>query len=111
MPSRVPTHRPPASAAAGASGQAHYDRHRRDREARRFYQSPAWRSLRLVKLRRDPLCQDCEGHGRLTPATEVHHELERRDRPDLALDLDNLASLCRPCHNRRRKHAEQPGPA
>ena len=33
-------------------------------------------------------------------ATMVHHVQPLDVRPDLALDLDNLRSLCEVCHNR-----------
>ena len=36
----------------------------------------------------------------MTPATVVHHKRYLRDRPDLALNLDNLESLCNECHYR-----------
>jgi len=51
-----------------------------------------WRRLRLMKLRRDPLCAKCGG-----PATEVHHVQAKRDGGSDA--LDNLQSLCKPCHS------------
>lgn len=34
-------------------------------------------------------------------ATCVHHIVELEDRPDLALDSDNLIALCDRCHNAR----------
>ena len=39
--------------------------------------------------------------GRRWPvlATMVHHKAPLRERPDLALDLNNLMSLCDRCHD------------
>lgn len=67
----------------------------------RFYRSKAWRQARALALRRDMFtCRDCGGR-----ATEVHHvrELnpENIDDPAIALGLDNLMSLCGPCHSAR----------
>lgn len=42
----------------------------------------------------NPLCQRCHR----TPAVDVH-EIKSRARGGSITDLDNLALLCRPCHN------------
>lgn len=76
-----------------------YDRTARDPEAKRFYSSWAWVTLRLSKLREHPLCEMCEAKGLLVPASIVHHRAERTVSPDLELDWDNLQSLCAPCHS------------
>ena len=73
-----------------------------------FYDSAAWAHKRAAILRRDRyLCRECARYGRRTPATVVHHILPVEQRPDLRLDLDNLVSLCDPCHNKR--HPEKGG--
>jgi 5-methylcytosine-specific restriction endonuclease McrA len=84
---------------SGGDAARQYDRHGRDPEAKRFYRSAAWLGIRSIKLRRDPLCERCLARGLLIPATTVHHKRERREAPDLALDLDNLESLCPSCHS------------
>ena len=49
-----------------------------------------------MALQRDHYwCQRC---GRRA-ATTVHHIIPREERPALALDLDNLQSICPQCHN------------
>ncbi|MDL2317673.1 HNH endonuclease [Eubacteriales bacterium OttesenSCG-928-A19] len=59
------------------------------------------------------MCVDCmnqfhDGSGfKPRPATLVHHVVPVTERPDIALDIDNLRSLCDPCHNRR--HPEKGG--
>lgn len=70
------------------------------KERQRFYKGKLWRSTRAVKLRRNPLCEHCEAAGRVTQATQVHHVLERLERPDLAHDLSNLEALCASCHSK-----------
>ncbi len=71
-----------------------------------FYYTMAWR--RVAALRRqmdDHKCAYCverwrAGSGVRPRAAElVHHVIPRSERPDLALDLDNLRSACNTCHN------------
>jgi len=60
-----------------------------------FYHTPAWRRVRRAALIRDGyICQGC--HRR--PAVEVHHIQELERVPELALDVNNLTSLCHECH-------------
>ena len=101
MPRRVPTYRPPYVGPA-ASRKA-YEAQAGRREDDRFYCSRPWRVVRRLKLDLNPLCEECEAKGLIEPATQVHHVKERRDYPELALDLDNLQSLCLACHNGKRK--------
>lgn len=88
-----------------------------DKEAKAFYNSSAWKHKRMEILERDHYeCQDCRrrlraaakegkvlsGRDRkIWPAEEVHHIRELKDHPELALDNDNLVSLCTQCHNLR----------
>lgn len=73
-----------------------------------FYNSTAWKKLRVVALVRDNyLCQPCLRNKRLTTANTVHHIKPRLDHPELALDLDNLESICPSCHN--KEHPEKGG--
>jgi 5-methylcytosine-specific restriction enzyme A len=65
-----------------------------------FYKCREWRSLRLEALERDNNeCQECKRKGKYKRAQNVHHLVEVKDRPDLALTLDNLECVCIPCHN------------
>lgn len=87
---------------------------RYDKKPDPFYKSKAWRQLRLAALQRDHyLCVDCMAANqrgemiRPRPATVVHHVLPVEQRLDLALDIDNLVSLCDACHNKR--HPEKGG--
>lgn len=88
-----------------------------EKEKHSFYHSAAWLHKRVVILKRDHYeCQSCrqritkaneEGrqlHGwemYLNKATCVHHIKELEDHPELALDDDNLVSLCDRCHNEK----------
>ena len=88
-----------------------------EKEVKKFYNSKNWKIKRIEILKRDCFeCQDCikrlkeaavngtqlRGEDReIRKATEVHHIKELREYPELALDEDNLISLCTKCHNAR----------
>lgn len=58
-------------------------------------------ALRPAVLARDDYrCRLCGEHATLT----IHHILPLWLRPDLALELDNPAALCRPCHLQVNTH-------
>ncbi len=70
----------------------------------KFYQCREWRKLRLEALERDHYeCQICKRKGKYRRAQNVHHIKEVKSRPDLALTLDNLESVCIKCHNEIHK--------
>lgn len=76
------------------------------KESAPFYHQEVWKRLRGVALMRDAgMCCDCMEKfnvGLITApsrATMVHHIIPIEERPDLALDLNNLRSLCDRCHN------------
>jgi 5-methylcytosine-specific restriction endonuclease McrA len=95
----VPTHRPSFLPSKREKDRAHWHT-RVDKEEHRFYNSKAWIALRDIKLCDDPYCEECLKQGVHTAATHVHHKEEVKARPDLALDMDNLVSLCMSCHSR-----------
>lgn len=88
-----------------------------DTEAKKFYDSKAWQTKRIEILKRDRFeCQDCrariqkavakgkwlpEKEKKIARAEQVHHIQELKEHPELALDNDNLISLCVRCHNIR----------
>lgn len=83
------------------NSQRKYDEYKRDPEAKRFYKSKAWLKCRAIVVIRDKyLCQKCLRQGRITKYDVVHHIKERKDYPELALDVDNLECLCHRCHNK-----------
>lgn len=74
--------------------------------ARSFYKSKAWQRVRENVMQRDGrLCVDCLKAGIYRPAEEVHHieELtpENINDPSISLNMANLVSLCRECHQKR----------
>lgn len=85
---------------------------RYDKVADPFYKTKAWRNARWMALGRDMhMCVECmaayERHeiSEPRPATVVHHIKPRKEYPELALELNNLQSLCDACHN--KKHPEK----
>ncbi|MDE6706851.1 MAG: HNH endonuclease [Oscillospiraceae bacterium] len=73
-----------------------------------FYKSAVWKRKRAVIMRRDGYqCQDCKRYGRLREAVTVHHIQHLDEHPELALQSENLISLCAECHNKR--HPEKGG--
>lgn len=93
-----------------------------EQEAKQFYNSKEWKAKRLDILKRDKFeCQDCRARlkeaaekavrlygedAKIRRAEQVHHLKELREHPELALDDDNLISLCIQCHNIR--HGRNP---
>lgn len=96
MPHKITTFRPVHQTPAA------YESAAQRRADKAFYCSAAWRRVRAAVLREQPLCVLCLKEGRTTAASHVDHILERKVRPDLAFDMDNLQALCQPCHQRKR---------
>lgn len=71
-----------------------------------FYNSTQWRKLRDYKIKLNPLCEECLKHNALTPAKIADHKTEINDGGE-KLDLDNLRSLCIPCHNTKTSKAKK----
>lgn len=88
------------------------------KESDPFYHSRAWKRIRQQALSRDRgMCQDCMAKLRAGVSVKprraemVHHIIPLEERPDLALRLDNLISLCNQCHNKRhpeKGHGNRP---
>lgn len=72
----------------------------REDKLKAFYDCAKWRKLRQQAIKRDHYeCQMCRKLGRHHKVENVHHIKEVKDRPDLALSLDNLICLCIEHHN------------
>ena len=73
-------------------------------ESDKFRSSVRWQKCRASHKRMNPLCCDPFGTharvGELAPVNETHHIVPVAKAPELALDFDNLASLCFGCHAR-----------
>lgn len=78
----------------------YYNRLVRDKGMQAFYDSPAWRKLRRQKLNQSPLCELCLKNGSFTAAVICDHIIEIKD-GGAALDIANLQSTCRCCHNKK----------
>ncbi len=84
-----------------AERNRYYDKHRRDQQAKRFYNSDEWEAARLDRLTKDNgLCQDCLKEKKITMADMVHHEYPIRTHWHLRLDTSKMRSLCNSCHAR-----------
>lgn len=70
----------------------------RDRENDNFYNSRAWRRLRVNFLINNSLCVKCATLGLVSVATVVDHILPINKGGE-RLDIDNLQALCAKCHN------------
>lgn len=81
-------------------------------QKKKFYNSTNWNELRQQALERDNYeCQECKRQGlvhvdsikvegeRKSVELNVHHIKEIEDHPELALELDNLETLCIYHHN------------
>lgn len=70
------------------------------RNSDEFYQSTRWRRIRLKAIHRDRgRCVACGHDAESGRRLEVDHKISRKDRPDLALKLANLQTLCNICHS------------
>lgn len=101
--------------AALATAKARYDETTRKmdpalREAAAIRSSSRWQMARSAYRSTHPLCCNPFGwHKGPEPMRHVHHVQGLAVRPDLALDWDNLRSLCWGCHNeveRRERRGE-----
>jgi len=73
------------------------DKQRGDRHARGYGND--WYKARAAKLREDPLCKRCLRMQRTELAVEIHHIRPFKGVNDpLRLDMANLESMCKTCH-------------
>lgn len=68
------------------------------------YNTTTWRTLRIEKLKRDPLCEDCLKKDKIRSASEVHHVIKlskgktKKEKQAIGFNVKNLRSLCNECH-------------
>jgi len=69
-----------------------------------IYQDKRWKSLRTLKCRNNPLCEECLKKEIYKQLDEVHHIIPwesgetKEEQELLAFDYENLKSLCIECH-------------
>jgi 5-methylcytosine-specific restriction protein A len=71
-------------------------------DARTWYHTQDWKTLRFIVLGAQPVCVDCK----TGPATEVDHVIPHRGNMALFWDRQNLQGLCRTCHGRKTQRGE-----
>jgi 5-methylcytosine-specific restriction protein A len=69
-------------------------------KARRLYSMNSWKLAAKRWLEAHPLCIYCRERGRITPATEVHHEPDHGGDWEKFWDRTTWRPACRPCHSR-----------
>jgi 5-methylcytosine-specific restriction protein A len=69
-----------------------------------FYSSIRWIKVRDLKRRLNPICEECERNGKITPYHTIDHIIPIIEGGEW-LDLDNLQTLCDTCH--RKKTAKE----
>lgn len=94
-----------------------------EEQKRKFYDSYAWRKLsKQIKERDNNECQECKRKGKVFIDTNeysesakrkkiqlvVHHIKELKYHPDLALEEDNLETICVDCHNKEHNRVFEP---
>jgi 5-methylcytosine-specific restriction protein A len=80
------------------NGSARWGSSHRDSRIERGYDKH-WMKRRAQKVAANPLCEECERHGRVTITKQVHHIKAFKSLADpLRLAWDNLMSVCIPCH-------------
>lgn len=79
----------------------YYDKNKRDQQRSKFYHSAQWKKLRELQLNDEPLCVICKDIGEI-----VDHIKEISD-GGCATCMDNLQTLCKPCHNTKTSIASK----
>ncbi len=72
------------------------------------YGTPQWRGLRAAKLSAQPLCEACLRREVVEPATVVDHIVAISKGGDPFPPLDQLMSMCEPCHNAKTNAVDHP---
>jgi len=73
-----------------------YNQYQRNPRTKEWYGTD-WRRISAAYRSKHPLCELCEGAGRLWPAEEVHHVKPLRDGG--THEELNLQALCKRCHS------------
>ena len=73
------------------------------------YNTKQWRNLRAAHLSRSPMCEACQGMGRLTIANHVDHRTPISAGGHAFPSFDGLASLCASCHSAKTARGVEAG--
>ena len=73
------------------------------------YNTSAWKKLRKMHMRYEPLCRSCMAMGRIVEGEVVDHIVMVQERPDLAFEISNLQTLCSTCHSAAKQREEKRG--
>lgn len=110
MPTAPPYFRP-ANQQQRPEQRRGYERERReDQSWRNWYKRKVWISLRAGQLAREPLCENCLiREDLITAADTVHHREPHRGEWTKFIDPENLASVCKGCHDGEISRGERSG--
>jgi 5-methylcytosine-specific restriction enzyme A len=74
-----------------------------------WYKTPRWKRVARHQLRRSPWCKECHERGVLgVPAQVVDHVMPHHGN-QISFWFGPLQSLCKPCHDSRKKFVESRG--
>lgn len=73
----------------------------------KWYNTAAWKRLRVAALKNSPICKFCEERGRVTEATIADHITPHRGKSELFFDIKNIHGLCKPCHDGVKQKMER----
>jgi 5-methylcytosine-specific restriction protein A len=74
-----------------------------------WYKTKDWYSLRIRRLKEEPLCRYCKAKGRVTQATTVDHIVAHKGNWLLFTGYHNTQSLCTSCHSSHKQSEERIG--
>lgn len=71
-----------------------------------FHSSKYWRKLRETYINNNPVCVFCMQLGIIKAGEIVDHIKPVATHPELALEWDNLQTLCKRCHDSAKQRIE-----
>jgi 5-methylcytosine-specific restriction enzyme A len=78
------------------------------RKWQHLYGSGRWRKRARHQMRSSPLCEMCKAEGRLVPA-EIADHVEPHHGDVIKFYCGKLSSLCKHCHDSRKRRIETRG--
>lgn len=71
-----------------------------------LYKTKRWQKLRAAHLASEPLCRTCKRTHLVVAAHVVDHIRPHRGDLTVFYEIDNLQSLCAPCHSSTKQRDE-----